>query len=228
MPLDETRAADETGHLADHNALHTLYNEIETAGGVAALEGGGGAVAFGRAKTASTTPHIIPGVPIMNVGTRLLGGSRLHYMPFFVDTQITVDQIGAEVSSAATAGNTVRLGIYAATEDWQPGALVVDAGTIAADSTGYKTLSLASVVLAAGTYLFAVHTSTAGPTFRAYRGALRGGAIDTVQSAGNALILQVWVNTAIAALPDPGTAWSIINGSNVGWEYYTYLRVSVP
>lgn len=214
LPLNEARTLTDTPqeHLDDHLLIADVVNALQ----------------LGRPKTATpVTMYTVPGVPIMNVATRLLGGSRLHYSPFFVANDITVDRIGTEVSSAAAAGNTVRLGIYKANTDWQPGALVVDAGTVATDSTGYKELTI-NETLTPGIYLFAVHTSTAGATHRAYRGAVPGGGIDVGQSAGNALIVQVWVNTAIAALPDPGTAYTVLNGANLGWEYYTYMRISTP
>ena len=64
----------------------------------------------------------------------------------------TFDRIGVHVTTAVS-GATVRLGIYADSVN-RPAALVLDAGTVDASSTGYKEITI-SQTLSAGVYWLA-------------------------------------------------------------------------
>lgn len=58
-----------------------------------------------------------------------------------------VDRIGITVKTAAGASETCRLGIYAANSStFLPDALVVDAGTVAVDSTGVKEITISETI----------------------------------------------------------------------------------
>lgn len=65
----------------------------------------------------------------------------LKLVPFFVGRQFDVDAIGIRVGTAGGAGTVARLGLYR-DDDAGMRTLVVDAGTVACDSTGDKTLSI--------------------------------------------------------------------------------------
>jgi hypothetical protein len=70
----------------------------------------------------------------------------LRFHPVVVTNAVTLDRIGMEVTTNGESGSKLRLGIYADDgSGWNPGALLVDAGQVAGDSTGFKeaTISLA-------------------------------------------------------------------------------------
>ncbi len=69
--------------------------------------------------------------------------NRLYWCPFFFPTPVTISALGVNVSSAGTAGNVVRLGLWSPSAVDAPGA-VIEEGTVAGDSTGNKTLTLSS------------------------------------------------------------------------------------
>ena len=65
---------------------------------------------------------------------------RLICIPFIVGTDTTFDRIQIEVTSAAAAGGTASLGIYADGGDGFPDSLILDAGSVDTDSTGEKAI----------------------------------------------------------------------------------------
>jgi hypothetical protein len=68
--------------------------------------------------------------------TNNLTPSGLHVSPSFISKTVTTDRIGLQVIQAGGgAGSTLRLGIYADDGSMRRAALILDAGTIAADST---------------------------------------------------------------------------------------------
>jgi hypothetical protein len=74
----------------------------------------------------------------------------LVFVPMMLAVGRTADRIGIEVTSAGTASVSVhRLGIWA-DSGGAPGTLLVDAGTVATDSTGLKEVTI-SQALAANT-----------------------------------------------------------------------------
>jgi hypothetical protein len=79
---------------------------------------------------------------------------------------MTFDRIACRVNTAASSGGVVRLGIYEATSDGLVGNLILDAGTVATNSTGVKEITI-SQTLAAGKYWLAVVGQVAGCTLRA-------------------------------------------------------------
>lgn len=80
--------------------------------------------------------------------------NRLYGMPYLVWDSESYDRIVAHVQTAN--GTSARLGIYAQGTDGAPGALVLDAGTIATGSTGFKTITI-SQTLAPGRYVLAFY-----------------------------------------------------------------------
>ena len=88
----------------------------------------------------------------------------------------TLVEIGAEVVTAGSSGALLRLGIYQVT-DWSAGtaALVLDAGTVDAASTGYKSLTISQAVQRGGDYILAYVSQGAATTQPVVR-ATQGGA----------------------------------------------------
>lgn len=85
------------------------------------------------------------------------------YLPVGVDS--TIDQISVEVTTATSAGGTLRLGLYSTVSvfDMTPGSLVADFGTVLADTTGVKTWTgLARGVSANKPYVLGLVNQTAG------------------------------------------------------------------
>jgi len=75
------------------------------------------------------------------VSTAQKPADLLLFAPFDVERPVTLDSIGCEVTTAGSAGTVIRLGIYADNKS-VPGALVLDAGTVAGDSTGAKVIAI--------------------------------------------------------------------------------------
>jgi hypothetical protein len=84
--------------------------------------------------------------PIGGAGNVSQIQDRVMYTPFEIGSAVPIDRIGARVATVG-AGSVGRLGIYTATSDGVPGALLIDAGTIdTAGSTGYKEIAVAVTI----------------------------------------------------------------------------------
>lgn len=88
---------------------------------------------------------------------------RLH--PVDVLGDFTVDRVAVEVTSAgAPAGSVLRLGVYT-DQEGQPGVLITDFGTVAADAVAVVELAVSpSLVLPAGVYWLASVAQASGTT----------------------------------------------------------------
>lgn len=79
------------------------------------------------------------------------GNGSLRLYAFACGQTVALSRMGAEITSAGDAGSTLRLGIYADDGFGMPGALVLDAGTIAGDSATVQEVTI-SVTLSPGIY----------------------------------------------------------------------------
>jgi len=170
----------------------------------------------------------LPGVLWSNTVSASAHSANIdRYAPFIVEAPRRFDRLYAEVTSAATGGNTMRLGIFRAGRAWQPsGGPLVDSGTIASDSTGVKTYTPSSpFILQPGRYMTVVNAS-ALVTLRAYRGAcLDGVPIDPLITSGG--YNTDWqVSRTYAAFPTPGTAWTGANAGTGLTNYCVFLRAA--
>lgn len=86
--------------------------------------------------------------------------NRLFFVPFPIATERAIDRIAFEVTTGGTAGSVGRLGIYA-DDDGNPGALLLDAGTVDTTSTGAKEIAVAET-LDAGLSWLAIVAQVAG------------------------------------------------------------------
>jgi lysophospholipase L1-like esterase len=73
----------------------------------------------------------------------MLGNSNMRAAPWQTERSVSLARIGVDISGAGQSGAVVRLGVYADNGQGYPGALLVDAGTVAADTTGVKEATIA-------------------------------------------------------------------------------------
>jgi len=192
---------------------------------IAAAGGGGAAVAEGRAKSATETMYTVPGVSFVSQTTAVLAASQDRFFPMYIVTAVTLDLLSIQVTVAGAAATTARLGIYNANTDWQPTTLVLDAGTVAVDSTGIKSITI-NQALSAGRYLLVINTDGA-PTVRGFRGTGRyTGLIPTL--GANAYVETIRNSRAYAVFPSPGTAWDTSVNNSVPLLNVVLTRVSTP
>lgn len=107
--------------------------------------------------------------PSASTSTALHSQGFAFASPFPVGQTTAFDRIGASiVTTPGEAGAKVRLGIYADTGTGYPGALIVDAGQIAADALGDFELTIAQTLKPGLYWPTAVAQScpTTGPTMR--------------------------------------------------------------
>ncbi len=97
-------------------------------------------------ETLSVGNYFVP-VPITGGGASAIAANRLYAMPCHVSRDLTADRIATQVTSAGGAGTVIRLGIYSDTGANAPGALLIDAGTVAADgATGVKAVTISQAL----------------------------------------------------------------------------------
>lgn len=76
-----------------------------------------------------------------NAGGQTLSANSLYAVLFYVPRVQVFNRIGIQITTAAAAGTSLRLGIYSMSEA-HPGSLILDAGTVAADTTGEKEITI--------------------------------------------------------------------------------------
>lgn len=185
-------------------------------------------VKLNRPKVAGTAVLTIPGVEATGIGTAALTANTVKYEPFFTATPITIDQLVCEVTTPGAASTTIRLGIYAADDNGQPLGLIIDAGTVTADSNAVKAITLGTpIVLAPGNYLAAIN-SDGTPTLRCARaGSMISGFAATL--GASPFIVSITAVQTYAAFPSTGLAATALNGGGgSAATHMVFFRVSVP
>lgn len=182
----------------------------------------GGTLAIER--TLSTGSIGVPGVEFSTMTTQVQTANRTYYEQFEVRKACTLTELFTEVTGAGAGSSVTRLGVYAADNVGTPGALVVDAGTVACDSTGVKSITGLSVALAPGFYMKA-RNSTGAPTLRIIRGGSRLAGIDSGMG-GTPMFSQRYVNATIGAFPDPATAPASASVSATPFEHGIFMKVT--
>jgi len=91
--------------------------------------------------------------------TGSLSANTLIGVPIFIGGSQAVTEIGIEVTGAGAGGTVIRLGIYS-DSGGVPGSLLLDAGTVAADSAAVKTIAITQT-LDPGWYFLALNTDSA-------------------------------------------------------------------
>ena len=137
-----------------------------------------------------------------------LGATNVKFTQWIVQQACTITQLWCEVTTQASAGNRASLGIYTASSTWVP-TLLLDAGTVAVDSTGVKKITGLSQALTPGRYWLAIHTEAN----TSYRYVTSGAPF----ASGSATILngtaQWVVNATFGSMPASPTP-SITNSSS--------------
>lgn len=139
-----------------------------------------------------------------NTATQLLTLDRLLLQPWYLPENVTIDRLGAEVTSAGSAGSVVRLGIYADNGAGLPGSLVLDAGTIDGTSNTVQTITLdPTTSLTRGLYWWGCAAQVAACTIRAHSGLYAGVPITFGTSAPTADLknVSVYQSSVSGALP---------------------------
>lgn len=91
--------------------------------------------------------------------------NTLYFTQVFIRSVCTVVSLHTRVIGSATVNSVFRLGLYDAKPNGQPNNLLVDAGTVDASSTGFKSIGGLSVSLTPGLYYAAfVVQGAGGPT----------------------------------------------------------------
>lgn len=160
------------------------------------------APAAGTSATATPTPpaprFIRP--PFTQSSSFAFTNGSVRACPIDVDRAITVDQIVCDVTSAGSAGSVVRMGIYADDGSNQPGALVIDGGTVDGTTMAVKLLTIAATALAPGRYWLVAVNQGAPTTTASLRFAERmvAGSYHVTQSA--ILTGAAWVSVSMTGV----------------------------
>jgi hypothetical protein len=137
-------------------------------------------------------------------GTSATATGTMHATPKFIAASVTLDRLGAEVTTVGEAGSKVRLGIYADDGTYRPGALVLDAGTINGDSNTVQSLTV-SQALTRGWYWFAMVNQvvvTTNPTWRTSAAIVEPMFLDTTSTpAAGGAVLSFTTTGVTGALP---------------------------
>lgn len=108
-----------------------------------------------------------------NTSSVLVNGT-LRAAPIYLAKSATLTRIGLQVTAIGDVGSTIRLGIYADDGNLYPGALILDAGTIAGDSATLQEITISQALPKGVYWICAViqGVTTTQPTVRAVSGSL--------------------------------------------------------
>jgi hypothetical protein len=145
-------------------------------------------------------------------GSLLAPEAVMHLIPILPGRNITINQLAINVTVAGGVGSLVRMGIYNDAND-QPSTLLVDAGVMATDTVGLKTIPV-SVSLVGGIryWLCSTQQGLASPTATYTSFTQATGTVTTTDPTGGfngALKLGI-----SGALPNPVTGLGVL-GSQV-------------
>jgi len=180
----------------------------------------------GRGKSSGGTYYTIPGIaPGSSITTRTLNAGADQYCLWLTSTPIVVDQLAAEVATAA--GTNFRIGFYKANANWQPmGAPMADSGNLDAASTGVKTYTPSTpIFVPRGRYLSVINADGAA-TLRSFPGSPVW-LLDSALGASGSVVMPR-VTRAYAAFPTPGTAWDTAAVTAGVPHQVVVYRISTP
>ncbi len=134
------------------------------------------------------------------VATAALTAGQHYAVPFAVPAPLTVDQIALNVTISGGAGKLLRLGVYGALANGQPGALLADSGALAADSVAVMAATIAVTFLPGVQYWLTV-LSDGTPTTSNLNGV--SAPFGNTSASDGAARPGVQRAQAYGALPDP-------------------------
>lgn len=222
-PVPPSPAADEVALALVYVAANDTDIDTADIADVRVNVRGGVNIDPGSGRDAVNIPYVIPGTDIVSTGTRGVFANRDYYGPLYVPQTITLDRLACRVSTAAaSAGDNLRLGIFEADWQWQPGALVLDAGEVAADTTGTKAVTI-DQTLEPGRYLWALAVE-ANCTMGVWRGGSQYIGIWT--DVATTVLAVIVSNRTYAAFPATGAAWTGLTTSSTPFEHMIAVRRS--
>lgn len=156
--------------------------------------------------------------PASNLTARLISADTLYAMPYLVTRAVTVDRLAINVTTpSASSAQNMRAGIYTATStaNIYPNALVLDAGTFNANTSGVQTLTISQALTAGTLYWFVLTTSVADVTVRA----LSSMAAPTMMMGTSSALGTSWncyleVARSFATLPGTFTSSAAFSANN--------------
>jgi hypothetical protein len=143
--------------------------------------------------------------------TAALAVGELREGQFFVPSRTTFNSIGIEVT-AAVGGAFLRLMVYGSTGTGKPTIPILDAGTVNAGTSGYKTIAI-NLTLARGLYHPSVLAEGVGCTIRV--SSVHTPPVRLPQASGTASVTSAWRNlsTPTGAAPNPFPATMALTSS---------------
>ena len=163
------------------------------------------------------TGEYLPAGFLLGYTTSAIQADRIIARYLWVARNITVDRIAVYVATAGAAGTVIRLGIYNNGTNLLPGSLLLDAGTVAVDSTGVKAITI-NQALTKGLYWLALFSDGA-PTLGAHASAWSPIGMDNSIQNTKA---HWYKDTAYGTLPDPFPA----DASTFSFMYSIFVRVA--
>jgi len=151
-----------------------------------------------------------PIFPNSSAGASLANGN-LHFVPAMFDRDTTVDRIACEVSgTAGSTGSLHRLGIWS-DSDGAPGTLVLDAGTVATDSTGFKEITISQALSGRTVYWLGAVQQGAPATRASLRGTFWRAPIMPTSLSFN--VFHSWLATGVTGALSSSP--SVVSDANV-------------
>lgn len=145
--------------------------------------------------------------------------------PIYVPSSTTADRICLQVNTAAATA-LWRLGVYADSGSMYPGALMLDAGTIDASTTGVKEITPgAALTLPAGVYWVAAKCETAHAAARGTSGPVWG-VVPGGNSSSNDVAAGYVSTNASAGLSTTWPAWGVAGTGTVPTAPRVGIRVT--
>jgi hypothetical protein len=190
---------------------------------VLSIAGAQAAVPQGRALFGGSAQLCVPGVVFLSSAAAAIVANQARYFPMIVWNTMTIDRLALEVTAAGAGGTTCRMAIYNADVNRQPTSLVVDGGTVAADSLGFKSASI-SQQLAPGLYLLALN-SDGTPTIRFERGNIPGSDVNDAISS-SPYLTSYRVAQAYGTFPGTGTTWTASATAANGFDFGVMVRIA--
>jgi hypothetical protein len=195
-----TLDADQTVGAGQDNYVLTYDNT----GGLISLEAaaaGGSTVEIGVVSNNYYAPTLWTTVSANN-NIACVANTIFGFPAYVFNEETTWTRIGIEVVIASAASTEYRLGLYN-DSNGKPGSLVTDFGTVAADSTGFKELTI-SETIAPGFYWLALATEDGSGNFRAYPNMTGNGCTGLEGSNATADFVHYYsASHTFGALPDP-------------------------
>lgn len=90
--------------------------------------------------------YMFPVSPGTSSTTATLGVGTVRVTAFYNPAPISIDRLGAEITTIGEAGSKLRLGIWLDNGNAYPGALLLDGGVIAGDSATVQDLTVSALL----------------------------------------------------------------------------------